>query len=222
MAKSAYFGPEVFQFLTDLKAHNDREWFQANKSRYEEHARDPFLRLIADLRPGFEKISPRIVVDPHPSRGSMMRIYRDIRFSADKSPYNLNLAAHFRHSRAKEEAVPGYYIHIEPGSCMTGAGVWHPEPRGMQKIRAAIVSHPKQWRAVTAKREMFGESLKRAPAGYDPDHPLIEDLKRKDFAVSMTLSESDVCSPKLLKKLLDDFRSVAPFVQFLTEAVGLK
>jgi uncharacterized protein (TIGR02453 family) len=222
MAKSAYFGPGVFQFLSDLQAHNDRDWFLANKARFEDQARDPFLRLIADLRPGFEKISPRIVVDPSPTRGSMMRIYRDVRFSADKTPYKTNLAAHFKHAKAKPEAVPGYYIHLEPEDCMLGAGVWRPDPRGVQKIRNAIVADPKRWKQVRAKHTMFGESLKRAPAGIDPKHPLIDDLKRKDFAVTMPLKESDVCSPNLLKVILGNFQSAAPFVQFLTEAVSLK
>ena len=227
MAKSTYFGPEVFQFLTDLKKHNDREWFLANKTRYEEQARDPFLRLIADLQPGFEKINPRIVVDPSPSRGSMMRIYRDIRFSADKTPYKTNLAAHFKHAKAKDGAIPGYYIHIAPGECMIGAGIWQPEPREAQKIRNAIVAEPKRWQKLTAGKKfgtacMIGESLKRPPAGIDPNHPLIEDLKRKDFAVSVPLEDSDVCGPNLLKLLLGNFQAAAPFVQFLSEAVGLK
>src|SRR5262249_37062133 len=151
------------------------------------------------------KISPRMVVDPSPNRGSMMRIYRDIRFAADKSPYKVNLAAHFRHARAKDGAVPGYYIHLEPASCMMGAGIWHPELRAVQKIRSAIVADAKRWKAVTTKRTMMGESLKRAPAGYAPDHPLIEALKMKDFAVSLPLEESEVCGTKLLKIVLDRF-----------------
>jgi uncharacterized protein (TIGR02453 family) len=222
MATSAYFGPGLFQFLCDLKSHNEREWFLANKVRYEEQVRDPFLRLIADLRPGFEKLNPRIVVDPSPTRGSMMRIYRDIRFSADKTPYKTHVAAHFKHARAKDDAMPGYYIHIAPAECMIGAGIWHPQPRAAQKIRNGIAADPKRWRRVSAGRTPMGESLKRAPAGIDPNHPLIEDLKRKDFAVSMPLEDTDVCGKNLLKLLLDDFRTVAPFVQFLTEAVGLK
>lgn len=228
MAKSAYFGPDLFQFLSDLKEHNDRDWFQANKARYEEQVRDPFLRLIADLQPPFQKINPRIVVDGNPTRGSMMRIYRDIRFSADKKPYKTHIAAHFRHARAKDDAVPGFYIHFAPGSCMTGAGVWRPEPRAAQKIRNAIVADPKRWRKVTSGQKfgsacsMIGESLKRPPAGIDPNHPLIEDLKRKDFAISALLKDSEVCGPNLLKILLDHFRHTAPFVEFLSDAVDLK
>jgi uncharacterized protein (TIGR02453 family) len=227
MAKSAYFGPDLFGFLSDLKSHNDREWFQANKARYEQQVRDPFLRLIADLQPGFSEINPRIVVDPSPTRGSMMRIYRDIRFAADKTPYKTNVAAHFKHARAKDDAVPGYYIHLAPSECMIGAGIWRPEPRAVQKLRSAIVADPKRWQQVTAGKKlgwacMIGESLKRPPAGIDPKHPLIEDLKRKDFAISMPLEDSQVCSPGLLKLLLDKFGATAPFVQFLSEAVGLK
>ncbi len=225
--KPAYFGPDLFQFLSDLKEHNDRDWFQANKTRYEEQVRDPFLRLIADLRPGLEKINPRIVVDPSPTRGSMMRIYRDIRFSADKSPYKTHIAAHFAHAKAKDDAAPGYYIHLAPESCMTGAGIWRPEPRAVLKIRNAIVADEKRWRKVTSGQKfgsacmMIGESLKRPPAGFHPNHPLIEDLKRKDFAISSPLKDSDVCGPNLLKLLLESFRATAPFVQFLSEAIGL-
>jgi uncharacterized protein (TIGR02453 family) len=222
MTRNAYFGPGVFQFLVDLKAHNDRDWFLANKARFEEQARDPFLRLIADLRPGFEKISPRIVVDPSTTRGSMLRIYRDIRFSANKTPYKTHLSAHFWHAKAKPEAVPGYYIHVEPEACMLGAGAWRPEPRGAQKIRNAIVADPKRWKQVRSKHNLVGETLKRAPGGIDPQHPLIDDLKRKSFEVTMPLKESDVCSPNLLKVILAAFQSTAPYVQFLTEAVGLK
>ena len=228
MAKSPYFGPDLFGFLTELKNHNDREWFLSNKTRYEEQVRDPFLRLIADLRPGFEKINPRIVVDPSPTRGSMMRIYRDIRFSSDKTPYKTNIAAHFKHARAKDDAVPGYYLHLAPGSSMTGAGVWHPEPRAAQKIRSAILADPKRWKKATEGRTrgsacgMVGESLKRPPAGIDANHPLVEDLKRKDFALSMKLGDDEVAGSNLLKLLLDHYRATAPFVEFLSDALGLK
>jgi uncharacterized protein (TIGR02453 family) len=228
MVLMVYFTQDLFQFLTDLKENNDREWFQQNKPRYEAQARDPFLRLIADLRPGVEMINPRIVVDPNPTRGSMFRIYRDIRFSADKSPYKTHMSAFFQHARSKEGADPGYYLHLQPAHCMMGAGLWHPEPRAALKVRNAIVANPKKWREVTSGRKrgsartMMGESLKRPPAGIDPNHPLIEDLKRKDFATSAPLSDSDVCSPKLLKVILAHFKATAPFIQFLSDAVGLK
>lgn len=228
MVLMVYFTQDLFQFLSDLKENNDREWFQQNKPSYEAHARDPFLRLIADLRPGMELINPRIVVDPSPTRGSMFRIYRDIRFAADKSPYKTHMSAFFQHARSKAAADPGYYLHLQPAHCMMAAGLWHPDPRAAQKVRSAIVANPKKWREITAGRKlgspctMVGESLKRPPAGIDPNHPLIEDLKRKDFAISAPLSESDVCGPKLLKVILAYYKATAPFIQFLSEAVGLK
>jgi uncharacterized protein (TIGR02453 family) len=222
MAKSAYFGPELFEFLTDLKNHNDREWFAENKARYEAVVRDPFLRLIGDLQPGFHDLNPKIVVDPSPNRGSMFRIYRDTRFSADKTPYKTHVAAHFKYARANPGAMPGYYLHLEPGECMLGAGVWHPEPRAVQRIRSAIVSKSAEWKKVRGGLELIGESLKRPPAGYGADHPLIEDLKRKDFAAIVPLKESEVLGTKLVSVLLARFREIRPLVEFLTSAVGLK
>ena len=228
MKKTVYFTSDLFQFLSDLKDNNDREWFQENKARYEAQARDPFLRLIADLRPGVELINPRIVVDPSPTRGSMFRIYRDIRFSSDKSPYKTHMSAFFEHARSKGGADPGYYLHLQPGRCMVAAGLWHPEPRVAQKVRNAIVANPKRWREITGSRKAgaaynpMGDSLKRPPAGIDAGHPLIEDLKRKDFATSAPLAEKDVLGPNLVKVILTYFKATAPFIQFLSEAVGLK
>src|SRR4051794_26899448 len=106
MGTAKYFGPELFEFLSELKNNNDRDWFAANKARYEAQVRDPILRLIVDLQPGFREINPKIVVDASPSRGSMFRIYRDTRFSADKTPYKTHAAVHFKHARAKEGTAP--------------------------------------------------------------------------------------------------------------------
>jgi len=227
MAES-YFTRGLFEFLKDLSSHNNRDWFRANQGRYEQQVRDPFLRLIADLGPGLKDINPYIVADPRPSGGSMMRIHRDIRFSKDKSPYKTHVAAHFRHASGKEGATPAYYLRLGPGGSIIGAGVWHPEPAALKKIRDRIVRQPDEWRRITSGKElgsgcqMVGESLKRAPVGYDPNHPLIEDLKRKDFAFSSPLTQSEVCSSSFLASVLEDFRSTAPFVEFLSKAVGLK
>src|SRR5690349_1473210 len=97
MAKAAHFTPDFLRFLRDLEAHNNRDWFQKNKERYENSVRDPFLRLVADLQPRLKKLSPNIVADPSPVGGSMMRIYRDIRFAKDKTPYKTAVMAHFWH-----------------------------------------------------------------------------------------------------------------------------
>jgi uncharacterized protein (TIGR02453 family) len=227
MAK-AYFTRGLFEFLKDLSSHNNRDWFRANQERYEQHVRDPFLQLITDLGPDLKKINPRIVADPRPNRGSMMRIHRDIRFSKDKSPYKTFVAAHFWHEKGKEGAMPGFYLRLSPESSLIGGGVWHPETEAVRTIRDRIVSYPKDWQRVTADfrsrsgSKMAGESLQRPPAGYDPNHPLIEDLKRKDFTLFSPLTQRDVCGSGFPDLLLENFRSMNPFVEFLTKAIGLR
>lgn len=222
-----YFSPELFKFLTELRMHNNREWFQKNKERYETYVRDAFLRFIADLGPGLRKISPHIVADPAPTGGSMMRIYRDIRFSRDKSPYKTAVGAHFWHEKGKEGVAPAYYMRLEPGGSLIGAGIWQPEPAALKNIRDAIVADPRRWKRATSAGQlglqctMAGESLQRVPRGYDPDHPLAEDLKRKDFTVGVKLSDKDVLKPDVLASILGAYRKMAPFVSFLSDAVGL-
>src|SRR5215468_11291591 len=145
MTTNGYFGPGLFRFLKDLKLHNEREWFLANQQRYENDVLGPFLRLIADLAPGLKKISPNFVADPSPNRGSLMRIYRDIRFSKDKSPYKTHAAAHFWHAKDKDGVAPAYFLHLEPGNSVIGGGIWQPEPKAIKKIRDKIAVDPKAW-----------------------------------------------------------------------------
>jgi uncharacterized protein (TIGR02453 family) len=222
---SAYFSLKSLQFLEELREHNQREWFERNRARYETQLRDPFLNLIADLAAPLKRISPDFVADPRPTGGSMMRIYRDIRFARDKRPYKTSLAAHFRYAKGKDGATPAYYLHVEPGRSMIGGGLWRPSAFALGKVREAIVAEPESWRRVTSGADfcsscgMTGESLKKAPRGYDPSHPLIEDLKRKDFAVSSALNDGQVTSPELFEAITDAFRIAAPFVEFLIKAV---
>ena len=140
--QQASFGPELFSFLTDLRANNDRDWFAANKHRYEQDLLEPALAFIEDFAPRLEKISPHFRADPRPSGGSLFRIYRDTRFSKDKSPYKTNLGIHFRHERAKDAHAPGYYLHIGPGEVFAGGGIWQPGTDGATRIREAIVADP--------------------------------------------------------------------------------
>src|SRR5215471_5421701 len=112
MQGDRYFNPGLFEFLHQLQSHNNRDWFLENKERYEKQVRAPVLRFITDLGPGLRKINSHIVADPSPTRGSMMRIYRDIRFSKDKSPYKTSVAAHFWHDKGKDGATPGFYLRL--------------------------------------------------------------------------------------------------------------
>ena len=228
MIMGAYFKRDLFDFLKELSVHNNRDWFQANKERYVKQVRDPFLHLIADLGPGLKKIDSNFVADPRPNGGSMMRIYRDIRFSRDKSPYKTSVAAHFWHKQGKEGATPAYYLHIGPSSSFIGGGVWRPEALALKKIRDRIVSHPKDWQGAKTDLKLGsgcrlgGESLKRPPLGYDSDHPLIEDLKRKDFVCGSRVSDREVLGRDFLDLVLEKMLTTAPLLRFLSRAVGLR
>ncbi len=164
----AYFSPRLFQFLRELRLHNDRGWFEANRERYEGDVREPMLRFISDLGRPLRAISPNITVDPRPVGGSMFRIYRDIRFSKDKSPYKTNIGAHFPHAAAgKDESAPGFYVHLEPANSLGGGGLWHPDSRTLRKVRDRIAAPAKEWKAVRATGiAIEGDALKRVPPGY--------------------------------------------------------
>jgi uncharacterized protein (TIGR02453 family) len=219
MAKT-YFQPAFFRFLKELEKHNHRDWFSANKPRFESDVRDPMLAFIGELQPRLAKLSRHIVVDPRPVGGSLFRIHRDVRFSADKSPYKTHMAAHFSHAGC-EGSAPGFYLRLEPGQSLAGAGVWHPEAEALGRIREAMVAAPNDWKRATQGLRLDGEVLKRPPRGCDPQHPLIEDLKRKDFITGTTYTESKVCASDFLDRFVEDCRTRAPLVRFLCRALGL-
>lgn len=223
-ARTAHIGPGFFRFLRDLKRHNDREWFLANKGRYEADVRDPMLRLIAELAPEMRKLNRWFLVDPRPVGGSLFRIYRDTRFSPDKAPYKTHAAAHFPHmSTGKNVHVPGFYLHLEPGLCFAGGGLWHPDADLLRRVRDAIVAKPAAWAAVRRRvGEIEGDALARVPRGYDSDHPHAEDLSRKDFYTSVELTEAQALSPRFAAHVVAAFRAATPLVEFLTKAVDLR
>src|SRR5215472_16576227 len=186
-SKRAHFSPELFTFFRQLKRNNNREWFQGHKSRYETVVRDPFLAFIEDFRPRLHRISPHFIADPRPSGGSMLRIYRDLRFRPNADPYKTMAAARFPHDAWKQTAAPGLYLHLETGRCFLGAGLWHPEPEPRNILRRAIADNSAGWKRATQSRkfkaagQLGGDVATRMPVGFDPEHPLAEDIKRKDF-----------------------------------------
>lgn len=137
--------PALFDFLRELRENNDREWFKANRARYFSDVRDPMLEFIADFAAPLAEISPHFVADPRPNGGSLFRIYRDLRFSPDKTPYKTNVGAHFRHAAGRDAHAPGFYLHLEPGMCFAGCGVWRPSGPAVRKIREAIHERQDAW-----------------------------------------------------------------------------
>ena len=228
MSSSAHFTPALFEFLSDLSMNNNREWFQANKDRYERDVRDRLVQFVADFDERLTAISPHMVADPRPSGGSVFRIYRDVRFSKDKSPYKTNAGIHFRHEVGRKVHGPGFYLHLQPGMVFAGAGMWRPDSDTLRKVRGAIVANPARWEGIVNDERfqsvytLEGDSLKRPPKGFDPDHPMIEYLKRKSFVATMSFTEDDACAPDFIDTYADVCATAGPLSEFLTSAVGLE
>jgi uncharacterized protein (TIGR02453 family) len=226
MAESI-FSPALMKFLKELRANNSREWFEANRSRYEALMLEPALEFIEAFAPRLRKISPNFVASARRSGGSLFRIHRDVRFSKDKTPYKTHLGIQFRHKQGKDVHSPGFYLHIEPGGSFVGAGIWHPDSATLRKIRDAIVDDPAAWKkSAYGKRfadvyRLEGDSLKRPPAGYDRDHPLVEDLMRKDFIGVASLPDRAITSEDLLREFAGMCKSADPFTRFLCSSVGV-
>lgn len=221
------FPPELYDFLRDLAVNNDRTWFQDNRSRYERCYLEPLLGFIAAVGEKLPLISPYYMAVPKQNGGSLFRIYRDVRFSRDKRPYKTWAGIHFRHERAADVHSPGFYLHLEPGSSFVSCGIWKPERETLLRVRQTIAEHPQRWLDATsspafrADYHLAGDSLIRPPQGFDPDHPLVEDLKRKDFLASHPIDEETALRPDFLDLYVALCQSAAPFMRFLTESIGL-
>jgi len=223
---SSHFTPALFKFMRDLEANNNRDWFAANKDRYEQDLKEPALRFIVDFGAPLVKISPHFLADPRPSGGSLFRIYRDIRFSKDKRPYKDHVGMYFKHEAGKNVHTPGFYLHLQPGNSFIGVGLWRPDTPTLKKIRDALVADPGRWKkavggkAFTRDFQLSGESLVRPPKGYDPEHPLIDILKRKDFTAFAPLTRKQVTSPDFMKEFAGLCRTGGSLVKFVCEAIG--
>ncbi len=224
---SSHVTGELFAFFRELRENNNREWFAANKDRFECVVREPLLQFIREFDFRLRAISPNFVADPRRSGGSLFRINRDIRFSKDKSPYKVAAGIQFRHRAGKDVHAPGYYLHLEPGGCFAGCGIWRPDGPTLLKIRRAIVRRPEDWSDALRdgsdprRFKLGGDRLRRPPKGFDPAHPLIEDLKWKDYVLFRDLGEEQVQSPGFIDEFAATCQEGASFMKFLTEAVGL-
>lgn len=222
------FPEDLFGFLNDLSRNNNREWFTANKVRYQESVLEPVRDFILAMGARLYKISESFVADPRTNGGSMFRIYRDTRFSKDKRPYKENVGCQFRHVAGKTAHAPGFYVHLQPGNVFVGGGIWAPPNPVLEKIRTAIDERPGNWEKVLVRVQegkgiysMEGEQLKRPPAGYDVDHRFIEDIKRRSFFVMRDVEPSLVLKPEFIDLTEEAFIKAAPLVEFITRAMGL-
>lgn len=220
------FTRKTFKFLRDLEKNNNRDWFEANKHHYEEFVREPALTYIEAMAPHLKKISPHFIASPKKVGGSLMRVYRDVRFSKDKTPYKTNIGIQFRHAAGKDVHAPGFYLHIESSEVFVAGGIWHPDSATLGNVRLHMDENQSEWKKLsknlTAKGyELQGDSLKKAPRGYDPEHALIDDLKRKDFIAVQNLKSATVTEKDFVKQSAALFASTKSLIRFICESNDL-
>jgi uncharacterized protein (TIGR02453 family) len=224
---ASIISPEFFKFLRDLKGNNDRDWFAENKSRYEQDVRDPAVEFVRQLEKPLARIAPMLLAVPKRHGGSLMRIYRDTRFSKDKTPYKTNVGISLRHQANKDIHAPGAYIHLDPQECFVGAGCWRPASQVLSAIRAAIDSDPKAWKRARDNKgfrqtfELSGEKLKTSPRDYAKDHPMIDDLRRIDFIAVTPISEAETTGDQLVSLVIDRIKRAKPLMNFLCDAIDV-
>lgn len=215
--------PETINFLTDLSQNNNKAWFEDHKAQYQEAKKNfeelisEYLRQLALEEPDFALLRPKDCI---------FRIYRDVRFSKNKAPYKNHLAAGINKG-GKRVHVPGYYLHITPGSSIFGGGIWRPEPELLVKIRQEIDYNFKEFSQIINKIKasgLFGEiedeeALTRPPKGYSEDNPAIKFIRMKSFIFSCSLSDKEVVAKNFLSKLMEAYRALRPFNAFIGRAL---
>jgi uncharacterized protein (TIGR02453 family) len=221
------FPEDFFSFFEELSVNNNRPWFTANKPRYCDSVLLPMGRFITAIAPGLKSISPSYTADPRPNGGSMFRIYRDMRFVKDKTPYKTHAACHFRHVAGRDAHAPGFYVEFATDGIRFGGGIWRPPARQLGMIRAFIADNPAAWeklrRSAVIRRAggIQGEALQRPPRGYGTDSRHLEDLKRKTFFVMQNAGTELARSGALVDATISAFRSAAELNRFLTMALEL-
>lgn len=222
------FPTDTVKFLAELERHNNRPWFQANRERYERSVRGPAVAFIEAMASRLEELAPHIYADPSPSGGSLMRIYRDTRFSPEKIPYKTNIGIQFRHERGEDAHAPSLYFHVERTEFFLACGIWRPDGPTLAAIRTRIVQRPEEWASARGDRAFVrawggvtGDQLKRPPRGFDPEGPNIEDIKRKNFLGVLDLPRELLHSPRLVPHVARAFAAARPLMKFLCDALSL-
>jgi uncharacterized protein (TIGR02453 family) len=213
------FPKEGLQFLADLKENNDREWFTPRKQIFEETLRQPMLALVGELHREMLAFAPQYVGEP---AKCLFRIYRDTRFSKDKTPYKDHIAAQMRRNDLKQGA--GYYLGLSATEMEIGGGLWMPEPEVLLAVRTRIAADHKAFERTFPDpellQELFVQSATRPPKGFDPAHPGIELLKRKNYVYGANLAPTVALGPGLKDEILKRFAAMVGFLEFLNGAVA--
>lgn len=218
------FRPEALDFLVELALNNDRSWFGPRKAQYEALLKVPLEQLCSAVDEAFRARDLPLVADP---ARSPFRIYRDVRFAKDKSPYKTNVGASF--PWIGDGGGVGGYFHLEPGGIFVGGGMWHPAPARLAAWRAAVAEDPGRVHAavddpafVATFGTVGGDRLKRAPAGFAPDHPDIELLKLKDVTFGQPLSDEDALGPGLPATIAATLANAVPLLRLLAGLPGVE
>jgi len=234
MTAFAGFSSKALTFLRQLKRNNRRDWFEENKPTYTADVQEPMRDLVQEMDTRFGRFAPEIIGDV---KKSVFRIYRDVRFSKDKSPYKTHAACWFYHRGAGKkvgqeahEGGAGFYFHLEPGASFVGAGIWMPPRPSLQRLRDAIANDHVKFVAVAnspqIKRRFGGLSeegrLSRVPRGYPSDHPAGDLLRHVSYIVGRSLKDDEVLSSKLPRTLEKDFSVALPLVRWLNNALGYR
>jgi uncharacterized protein (TIGR02453 family) len=214
----------TLRFLKNLKRNNNKPWFEKNKDVYQE-AKDDIEHFVGQVIEGLGKIDPDIaLLKP---RDCVYRIYRDVRFSKDKTPYKVNMGASFNKG-GKKTPTAGYYFHAEPGRNLVGGGLWMPMAPDLNKVRQEIDYNFDEWKKIVTQKSFVKlfpegvdgiETLSRPPKGYDEENPAIGFLKMKSFVVMHSPADAEMVSRTLLKSVLKTFETMKPFIDFINRAI---
>ncbi|HEY6990216.1 MAG TPA: DUF2461 domain-containing protein [Bryobacteraceae bacterium] len=215
----AGFPKEMTPFFRGLKRNNRREWFQPRKEVFDLHVKGPMIELVEALNREFAKFAPHYITDP---KRAIFRIYRDTRFSPDKTPYKTHIAARFGLRGGEQMALGGYYFSVSHEQIEIAGGIYHPAPDATLRVRTYIADHYEELRRILSNQTLCrrlgglqGDELSRAPKGFDPHHPAIDLIKKKDWILDVELNATLATTPRLQSEIADRFRLMTPLIEFL-------
>jgi uncharacterized protein (TIGR02453 family) len=215
------FGPDALKFLRALKRNNRRDWFQPRKDNYEQFVRAPMIAIVERLAGDMRAIAPEVVVDP---KRAVFRIYRDTRFSSDKTPYKTHIAASFRWRGVARHEGAGLYFHVSPTEVWIGGGLYAPETAQLQAVREHLATNLRRLTSIVESASfkrivgrVEGEKLQRVPRSFPADHEAAEWLRFRQFLAGRDVPPAQVTTGRFYPTIIETFRVIAPLIRFLNE-----